>query len=118
MLRYSYPQPNPHKLLVRKRPSLSNPYPTLEDGAASNRNRVRWVSLLKDAMATAQNKAIPGTDVTPEQILGVCRTNVEALHNLKFLINENVADPEAVASYLEMMDKHLQNMTDELCRKL
>jgi hypothetical protein len=33
-------------------------------------------------------------------------------------MNENVADPEAMASYLEMMDKHLQNMTDELCRKL
>ena len=57
-------------------------------------------------------------DVTPKQILDVCRTNVEALHNLKFLMNENVADPEAMASYLEMMDKHLQNMTDELCRKL
>jgi hypothetical protein len=52
-------------------------------------------------MATAQNKAIPGTDVTPKQILDVCRTNVEALHNLKFLMNENVADPEAMASYLE-----------------
>ena len=69
-------------------------------------------------MATAQNKAIPGTDVTPKQILDVYRTNVEALDNLKFLMNENVADPEAMASYLEMMDKHLQNMTDELCRKL
>jgi hypothetical protein len=38
--------------------------------------------------------------------------------NLQFLMNEHVADPEAMATYLEMMDKHLQNITNELCRKL
>jgi hypothetical protein len=69
-------------------------------------------------MSVEKNEPIPGTSVTPQQVLEVCRTNVEALHNLKFLMNANLTDAEAMATYLEIMDKHLQNMTNELCRKL
>jgi hypothetical protein len=69
-------------------------------------------------MSVEKNEPIPRTSVTPQRVLEVCRTNVEALHNLKFLMNASVTDAEAMATYLEIMDKHLQNMTNELCRKL
>ena len=69
-------------------------------------------------MSNERKEPIPGTSVTVEQILEVCRTNVEALHNLKFLMDAHLADPEAMATYLGIMDKHLQGMTGELCKKL
>jgi hypothetical protein len=69
-------------------------------------------------MTTSNKEPLPGTSITPEQILAVCRTNVEAMHNLAFLMKEHISDPEALANHFRSLDGHLLNMTNELCRKL
>ena len=53
-----------------------------------------------------------------EKIVDVCRTNVEALHNLHFLMAAHIKEPEHLTDDLKLMDAHLQAMTDELCRKV
>jgi hypothetical protein len=53
-----------------------------------------------------------------EKIVDVCRTNVEALHNLHFLMTAHIKDPEHLTVDLGVMNVHLQAMTDELCRKV
>ena len=55
--------------------------------------------------------------LTPKQVLEICRTNVEALHNLHYLMEIHVTDPARLSIYLKTMQDHLQKMTDELCRK-
>lgn len=52
-----------------------------------------------------------------ERIVDVCRTNVEALHNLQFVMCAHIKEPEQLTVDLKLMDAHLQAMTDELCRK-
>jgi hypothetical protein len=62
--------------------------------------------------------AFPSVDhARQEKIVKVCRTNVEALHNLQFLMFAHVTEPDHLSEYLEIMNEHLQKMTDVLCRK-
>jgi hypothetical protein len=62
--------------------------------------------------------AFPSVDhARQEKIVEVCRTNVEALHNLQFLMFAHVTEPDHLSEYLEIMNEHLQKMTDVLCRK-
>jgi hypothetical protein len=60
---------------------------------------------------------LPGSSLTPDQILEVCRTNVEALHNVYFLLNAHVNAPNLLKDDLVLMSSHLESMTDSLCRE-
>ena len=51
-----------------------------------------------------------------ERVAGVCRTNIESLHNLRYLMGEHINRPAFLLEYLQAMEVHLQAMTDELCR--
>jgi hypothetical protein len=65
----------------------------------------------------AEKPILPGSSLTPEDILEICRTNVEALHNLHYLMKAHVDVPRLLTFDLDLMNTHLQKMTDELCRK-
>lgn len=67
---------------------------------------------------TAASFSLPQSAIDPSAILDICRTNVEALHHLKYLMSQEIEKPELLAKYLIVMEIHLQNMTDELCRKV
>jgi hypothetical protein len=68
-------------------------------------------------MDSGAQDPIPGSDLTPEEILAICRTNVEALHNLHYLMKLHVAETRLLTHDLGLMELHLKKMTDELCRK-
>jgi hypothetical protein len=54
--------------------------------------------------------------VSAEEALELCRTDVEAMHNLQYLVADLVQPSETLQTYLKEIDRHLQHLTDVLCR--
>ena len=51
-----------------------------------------------------------------EEILQLCRTHIDAMHNLQFLLKAKVPKGSDAAGYLDAMENHLQCVTNALCR--
>ena len=66
-------------------------------------------------MAVESNQ--PAKAVSVEEMLELCRTDVEALHNLQHIVVELVEPSEPLQTYLREIDRHLQHLTDVLCRE-
>jgi hypothetical protein len=69
-------------------------------------------------MASPDKPILPRNSLTTEQVLEICRTNVEALHNLHYIMKAHVDVPRLLLFDLDLMNSHLQKMTNELCRKI
>jgi hypothetical protein len=56
-------------------------------------------------------------DLTAEEIIRLCRAEIETLHNLQYLLTADADSPHQVRRYAAMLGEQLGTMTDLLCRK-
>ncbi len=55
---------------------------------------------------------------TPEEIIALCRSDLEVLYNLEFLFRADAEDSEKVRVYAQLMSLHIERMDQILCGKL
>ena len=55
---------------------------------------------------------------TIEEVLVVCRTDLEALFNLQYLFRADADHPDSTRWYSELMLSHLNRMNELLCQTL
>jgi len=53
-----------------------------------------------------------------EEVRALCRTHIEAIHNFQFLLKNEVAPDSKAAAYVEGVGRHLDCLTDVLCRPI
>ena len=56
--------------------------------------------------------------LTAEEIIRICRSEIESIHNLQYLLVADADDPEMVRQHTELLGKQLRTMTDLLCRRV
>jgi len=52
---------------------------------------------------------------TPEEIIALCRSDLEVLYNLEFLFLADAEDSDRVRVYADLMSLHLERMDRILC---
>ena len=55
---------------------------------------------------------------TIEEVLVICRTDLEALFNLQYLLRADADRPDSTRWYSELMLSHLTRMNELLCQTL
>ena len=55
--------------------------------------------------------------LTAEEIIRLCRAEIESIHNLQYLIKADADNPHLVRRYVAMLGQQLDTMTDLLCRR-
>jgi hypothetical protein len=65
-----------------------------------------------------ENVAQGDARATIEEVLVICRTDLEALFNLQFLFRADADRPDSTRWYSELMLSHLTRMNELLCQTL
>jgi hypothetical protein len=55
---------------------------------------------------------------TVEEIISLCRMDLEVLFNLQYLFMVDAHAPDKVVAYADLMSQHLERMEAILCAKL
>lgn len=55
--------------------------------------------------------------LTAEEIITLCRSEIESIHNLQYLLTADADNPHLVRRYAAMLGKQLVTVTDLLCRR-
>ena len=70
------------------------------------------LKIIRESVAKGDGRA------TIEEVLVVCRTDLEALFNLQYLFRADADRPDSTRWYSELMLLHLTRMNELLCQTL
>jgi hypothetical protein len=66
------------------------------------------------------NQGLNDNDIRPtaEEIISLCRSDLEAMYNLEYLFRIDAEAPANILEYARLMSLHLKRMEGMLCSRL
>jgi hypothetical protein len=82
-----------------------------------DRFQIQWIKSTVCQGKASMNANDEDSGLTAEEIIRLCRSEIEAIHNLQYLLAADADNPHKVRGYAALLGQQLGTITELLCRR-